>query len=329
MNSTLQISACPKSSKHAVRAGRGLRDGGLPPNYRLCTRRGRDGGRRNQSAGIKGADGLSLMSTRRRAAHACKKAVLETENQYSTWAQPAPRRRPPRRGSSGAGRTPGHALAQADGVGTRPIVLYAIFCYVRTIKRCSRVGCVRSLSLFYSERIGRWSGREIARSVLSLARSAQAERDNESCFFKAVIPCVKRLATMTERGFVKAQSDNLPKIDAFMTTTYFANNHAFASAELRGWGPDTGSEDRHVFVRLTLRDENNSRTNSVKSHNYDKTYQIYGNSRSSIGAARVAPERRRYRRGSRGEGGGGNDKRGGEGRRVIGGSEVATRAPLA
>ncbi|GBP67423.1 Vacuolar protein sorting-associated protein 35 [Eumeta japonica] len=32
-------------------------------------------------------------------------------------------------------------------------------------------------------RIGRWSGREIARSALSLARSAQAERDNESCFF--------------------------------------------------------------------------------------------------------------------------------------------------
>ncbi|GBP24829.1 hypothetical protein EVAR_14162_1 [Eumeta japonica] len=32
-------------------------------------------------------------------------------------------------------------------------------------------------------RIGRWCGKEIARSTLSLARSAQAERDNESCFF--------------------------------------------------------------------------------------------------------------------------------------------------
>ncbi|GBP83649.1 hypothetical protein EVAR_57808_1 [Eumeta japonica] len=31
--------------------------------------------------------------------------------------------------------------------------------------------------------IGRWSGREIARSALSLARSAQAERDNESMVF--------------------------------------------------------------------------------------------------------------------------------------------------
>ncbi|GBP82594.1 hypothetical protein EVAR_69816_1 [Eumeta japonica] len=45
-----------------------------------------------------------------------------------------------------------------------------------------RVGCVRPLSLFYSD-IGRWGGREIARSALSLIRSAQAERDNESCIF--------------------------------------------------------------------------------------------------------------------------------------------------
>ncbi|GBP96842.1 hypothetical protein EVAR_69719_1 [Eumeta japonica] len=42
------------------------------------------------------------------------------------------------------------------------------------------VVCGRCLEL---ERIGRWTGREIARSALSLARSAQAERDNESCFF--------------------------------------------------------------------------------------------------------------------------------------------------
>ncbi|GBP00306.1 hypothetical protein EVAR_899_1 [Eumeta japonica] len=38
------------------------------------------------------------------------------------------------------------------------------------------------LSLFYSD-IGRRSRREIARSALSLAHSAQSERDNESCFF--------------------------------------------------------------------------------------------------------------------------------------------------
>ncbi|GBP45184.1 hypothetical protein EVAR_25889_1 [Eumeta japonica] len=42
--------------------------------------------------------------------------------------------------------------------------------------------CAPAVSLLLG-RIDRWSGREIARSVLSLARSAQAERDNESCFF--------------------------------------------------------------------------------------------------------------------------------------------------
>ncbi|GBP48316.1 hypothetical protein EVAR_34809_1 [Eumeta japonica] len=46
----------------------------------------------------------------------------------------------------------------------------------------TRTCCVRPLTLFYSD-IGRWSGREIARSALSLARSVQAERDNESWFF--------------------------------------------------------------------------------------------------------------------------------------------------
>ncbi|GBP48383.1 hypothetical protein EVAR_96422_1 [Eumeta japonica] len=42
-------------------------------------------------------------------------------------------------------------------------------------------GCVRPLSLFYSDASADGVV-EIARSVLSLARSAQAERDNESCF---------------------------------------------------------------------------------------------------------------------------------------------------
>ncbi|GBP11337.1 hypothetical protein EVAR_92865_1 [Eumeta japonica] len=48
----------------------------------------------------------------------------------------------------------------------------------------SRVGRVRPLSLLLG-RLGRWSDREIARPALSLARSAQAERDNESCYFLA------------------------------------------------------------------------------------------------------------------------------------------------
>ncbi|GBP56411.1 hypothetical protein EVAR_90082_1 [Eumeta japonica] len=42
--------------------------------------------------------------------------------------------------------------------------------------------CAAGVSLLL-RRIGRWSGREIARSARSLARSAQAERDNESWFF--------------------------------------------------------------------------------------------------------------------------------------------------
>ncbi|GBP45959.1 hypothetical protein EVAR_41261_1 [Eumeta japonica] len=43
--------------------------------------------------------------------------------------------------------------------------------------------CAAAVSLILG-RFGRWSGREIARTALSLARSAQAERDNESCFFE-------------------------------------------------------------------------------------------------------------------------------------------------
>ncbi|GBP45015.1 hypothetical protein EVAR_33444_1 [Eumeta japonica] len=42
--------------------------------------------------------------------------------------------------------------------------------------------CAAAVSLLLGH-IGRWSGREIARSALSLARSAQAERDNKSCIF--------------------------------------------------------------------------------------------------------------------------------------------------
>ncbi|GBP86950.1 hypothetical protein EVAR_62793_1 [Eumeta japonica] len=47
--------------------------------------------------------------------------------------------------------------------------------------------CAAALSLLLRHN-GRWSGRGTARSALSLARSAQAERDNESCFF-----CARRI----------------------------------------------------------------------------------------------------------------------------------------
>ena len=39
---------------------------------------------------------------------------------------------------------------------------------------------------------------------------------------------------MTENGFVKAQSDNLPRIDAFMMSAYFVSNHEFTSEEFKG-----------------------------------------------------------------------------------------------
>ncbi|GBP45764.1 hypothetical protein EVAR_76069_1 [Eumeta japonica] len=42
--------------------------------------------------------------------------------------------------------------------------------------------CAAAVSLLLG-RVGRWRGREIAHSALSLARSAQAERDNESCYY--------------------------------------------------------------------------------------------------------------------------------------------------
>ncbi|GBP19609.1 hypothetical protein EVAR_102158_1 [Eumeta japonica] len=44
--------------------------------------------------------------------------------------------------------------------------------------------CAAAISLLLV-RIGRWSGRELARSALSLVRLAHVERDNESCFFCA------------------------------------------------------------------------------------------------------------------------------------------------
>ncbi|GBP87889.1 Beta-1,3-galactosyltransferase 5 [Eumeta japonica] len=56
------------------------------------------------------------------------------------------------------------------------------------------IGCVRPLSLFYSD--ASVDGvEEIARSALSLARSAQAERDNESCFFRRPVWRARRAAS--------------------------------------------------------------------------------------------------------------------------------------
>ncbi|GBP59128.1 hypothetical protein EVAR_44368_1 [Eumeta japonica] len=64
-----------------------------------------------------------------------------------------------------------------------------------TIKLTKQFTCsVRPLSLFYSDASAD-EVEEIARSALSLARSAQAERDNESCFFvraAGVHPFIRR-----------------------------------------------------------------------------------------------------------------------------------------
>ncbi|GBP70844.1 hypothetical protein EVAR_53508_1 [Eumeta japonica] len=64
-----------------------------------------------------------------------------------------------------------------------------------------RVVCGRCLSLL--GRIGRWSGREIARSALALARSAQAERDNESRFL-----CVQRRSSIYKTFITSKIVDN-------------------------------------------------------------------------------------------------------------------------
>ncbi|CAG9793255.1 unnamed protein product [Diatraea saccharalis] len=39
---------------------------------------------------------------------------------------------------------------------------------------------------------------------------------------------------MTDCGYVKAQSDNLPRIDMFMMSTYFSSNLDYTSAEIKG-----------------------------------------------------------------------------------------------
>ncbi|GBP59203.1 Atrial natriuretic peptide-converting enzyme [Eumeta japonica] len=78
------------------------------------------------------------------------------------------------------------------GHGSRDALLRDLVAYRELLDaECSHLAqftcrlCAAAVSLLLG-RIGRWSGREIARSMLSLARSAQSERDNESCFFDFV-----------------------------------------------------------------------------------------------------------------------------------------------
>ena len=39
---------------------------------------------------------------------------------------------------------------------------------------------------------------------------------------------------MTEQGYVKGQSDNLPEVDAMMVAEFFSSSGLFTSAEMRG-----------------------------------------------------------------------------------------------
>lgn len=39
---------------------------------------------------------------------------------------------------------------------------------------------------------------------------------------------------MCERGYLKADSSNLPMVDLIMVMDYFNTNHQFVSAEMRG-----------------------------------------------------------------------------------------------
>ncbi|GBP90037.1 hypothetical protein EVAR_68378_1 [Eumeta japonica] len=79
------------------------------------------------------------------------------------------------RAGGGAGRRPRSAVHS-------PRLLRRRFLLTSLTKQFTCRVCAAAVSLLLG-RIGQWSGREIARSALSLERSAQAERDNESCFF--------------------------------------------------------------------------------------------------------------------------------------------------
>lgn len=39
---------------------------------------------------------------------------------------------------------------------------------------------------------------------------------------------------MTENGYIKADSNNVPKIDGFMVANFFVGNEKFTGAELKG-----------------------------------------------------------------------------------------------
>ncbi|GBP51680.1 hypothetical protein EVAR_48303_1 [Eumeta japonica] len=73
--------------------------------------------------------------------------------------------------------------------------------------------CAAAVSLLLG-RIGRWSGREITRSVFSLARSAQVERDDESDVHKNAWELVCGAAVeATTNTFVRTRSEETTETD--------------------------------------------------------------------------------------------------------------------
>ncbi|KAJ8911570.1 hypothetical protein NQ315_007952 [Exocentrus adspersus] len=64
---------------------------------------------------------------------------------------------------------------------------------------------------------------------------------------------------MTDEGYLKGQSDNLPKVDSLMVANFFSKNVLFCSAEIRGTKAARWVDVREGLEREvgnTLRPEN-------------------------------------------------------------------------
>ncbi|VEN57621.1 unnamed protein product, partial [Callosobruchus maculatus] len=88
--------------------------------------------------------------------------------------------------------------------------------------------------------------------VLSIYRSPDSSVDG---FLESLYNCLMCLEKpvkidMTESGFVKAQSDNLPKIDAFMVAAFFANSPLYTSAEIRVIKADSAGRENYGDAAL-------------------------------------------------------------------------------
>ncbi|GBP52067.1 hypothetical protein EVAR_97537_1 [Eumeta japonica] len=107
--------------------------------------------------------------------------------------------------------------------------------------------CAAAVSLLLG-RIGRWSGREISRAALSLARSAQAERDNESCFFLTPSSILYPISTKeTGNAFVTplGSRDHRQRWLVIRAVGGLPSNQKVLS-----WNPDNNNE-RFAEVKLS------------------------------------------------------------------------------